>query len=136
MPAYDRVESTLSKLSTRAAALGLGGLAPQEQVALVAFSAHGVISQGGFRQFYEGSIPLAGLVAALRTLKLSAVANAAAATAAAFPEPSLADDPEARRQHLDGLDTSRQDFIFFRLSSEELLAAIAGYWKRLPPVNV
>lgn len=135
--AHDRIESQLTRLSTRAAALGLAGLAPQEQVALVAFSSHGVISKGGFRHFYEGSISLTDLVSALKALKLTAVANAAQATAACFPEPALADDPEARRSHLDALDTNRQDYIFFRLSSEELLNAIAGYWKRVgQPVNV
>ncbi len=130
MPQHDRTESILAKLSQRAAALGLASLTPQEQVALVAFSSHQVIAQGGFRRFYEGTIPLAELVSALRALKLNAVANAAQSTAALLPDPALADDTAARQAHLDTLDTQRQDFVLFRLSSDELLTAISNYWKR------
>jgi hypothetical protein len=121
----------LAKLSQRAAALGLAGLTPQEQVALIAFSSHQVIGQGGFRRFYEGTIPLTDLVGALRALKLNAVANAALATRELLPDPALADDPEARKSELAALDTQRQDYVFFRLSSDELLTAIASYWKRV-----
>lgn len=131
MPPHDRTEALLSKLSERAAALGLASLSASEQVALIAFSSHQVISQGGFRRFYEGSIPLAELVSALRALKLNAVANAALQTAALFPNAAIAEDPEARRQHLTSLDTERQDYLFFRLSADEVLTAIANYWKRV-----
>lgn len=120
----------MAKLSQRVAALGLGSLTPQERVALVAFSSHQVVGQGGFRRFYEGTIPLTELVDALRALKLNAVANAALATRELLPDPAVADDPAARQPHLAALDTQRQDFVFFRLSSEELLTAIANYWKR------
>ena len=110
--------------------LGLESIAPHEQVALVAFSAHGIVSRGGMKLFYAGTMPLSGLVSALRALKLKPLANAAEATAAQFPDAALADDPEARRAHLETLNTEKQDYVFFRLSSEELLDAIAAYWKR------
>ena len=64
------------------------------------------------------------------TLKLNALANTAASTAALFPDPALADDPAARLAHLDGLATERQDYAFFRLSAEEMVSAVAAYWKR------
>jgi hypothetical protein len=131
MPPHDRTEALLARLSERAAALGLARSPAHEQAALIAFMAHGVIGKGGFRAFFAGPLPLADLVAALRTLKLNALANAASSTAALFPDPALAEDPDARRAHLDGLATERQDYAFFRLSAEEMVSAIAAYWKRV-----
>jgi hypothetical protein len=128
-PPQDQIEAQLARLSRRAAELGLQGLDARERTALLAFSAHTVIATGGFRQFYLTELSLAELVAALRELKLPALANAAAATAALFPDPALADDAVARQPHLERLDTSRQDYVFFRLSPEELVNAIGKYWK-------
>jgi len=128
--AHDTLEMTLARLARRVPDLGFESLEPHEQVALLAYSTHSTVTNGGFKRFYEGPIPLSQLVAALRTLKLNALANAAQATAAAFPSPAIAEDAAARRDHLANLDTSKQDYAFFRLSSEELLDAIAAYWKR------
>ncbi|HEX2872092.1 MAG TPA: hypothetical protein VHP33_12565 [Polyangiaceae bacterium] len=128
---HDKLETNLARLARRVPDHGLDSLAPHEQVALLAYSAHGTVTNGGFKQFYEGPVPLSRLVAALRELKLGALANAAEATAASFPTPALVDDVAARREHLEGLDTSKQDYAFFRLSTEELLDAIAKYWKRV-----
>ena len=130
-PQHDKLEATLARLARRVPDLGLDSLAPHEQTALLAYSAHGTVTNGGFKDFYAGSIPLSRLVAALRELKLNALANAALATATSFPTPALVDDVAARREHLEGLDTSKQDYAFFRLSTEELLDAIAKYWKRV-----
>lgn len=127
---FARVESILARLAERAAALGFDSLTPQERSALLAYSAHGLVARGGLRQFFEGSIPLSELVAAFRDLKLLALANAAQTTAALFPDPALADDPAKRREHLAAINTDRQDYAFFRLSSEELLRAIASLWQR------
>jgi hypothetical protein len=130
-PQHDALENNLARLARRVPDLGLDSLAPHEQVALLAYSAHATVTNGGFKDFYEGSLPLSRLVAALRELKLTALANAAQATAAAFPIPTLVDDVAARREHLAELDTAKQDYVFFRLSTEELLDAIAKYWKRV-----
>ena len=127
---HDKLETHLARLAQRVEALGLECLQPHEQVALVAYTAHGIVSREGMRQFYAGKTPLSGLVSALRALNLKPLANAAEATASQFPDPALADDPGARREHLAHLDTAKQDYVFFRLSSEELLDAIAAYWKR------
>src|SRR3954466_5120742 len=108
---HARIESILARLAERGAALGFESLAPQERAALLAYSSHGLISRGGLRQFYEGSIPLAELVSAFRELKLNALANAALATAALFPDPALAEDPIARRDHLATLNTDKQDYV-------------------------
>jgi hypothetical protein len=132
-PQHDRLESQLARLAERSAALGLEQLATEEQQALVAYSAHGLVAKGGLKQFYEGPLPLGTLVTALRALKLNALANAAQATAAQFPDPGLAEDPLARRPHLAALNTDKQDYVFFRLSSEELLSSIAAFWKRAKP---
>lgn len=105
-------------------------LQPHEQVALVAYTAHGIVSREGMLRFYAGETPLSGLVSALRALNLKLLANAAEATASQFPNAALADDPVARREHLSHLDTAKQDYVFFRVSSEDLLDAIAAYWKR------
>jgi hypothetical protein len=126
-----RIESLLARLAARAAALGLDSLEPLERSALLAYTTHGLVARGGMRQFYEGSIPLNELVAALRDLKLNGLANAAQATASLFPDPALADDPATRREHLAALNTDKQDYVFFRLSSEELLRAISSYWQRV-----
>ena len=128
---HDALENNLARLARRVPDLGLDSLAPHEQVALLAYSAHATVTNGGFKDFYEGSLPLSRLVAALRELKLTALANAAQATAAAFPSPALVDDVAARREHLAERDTAKQDYVFFRLSTEELLDAIAKYWKRV-----
>jgi len=127
---HDKLETHLARLARRVPEHGLESLAPHEQVALIAYSAHGTVTNGGFKSFYEGPIVLSRLVAALRELKLNALAGAAHSTAAAFPDPALADDLVARREHLANLDTSKQDYAFFRLSSEELLDAIASYLRR------
>jgi hypothetical protein len=128
---HDKLESNLARLARRVPDHGFESLEPREQVALLAYSAHSTVINGGFRHFYEGQIPLSRLVAALRDLKLNVLASAALATAAAFPDPALADDAVARREHLAELDTTKQDYAFFRVSGEELLDAIAVYWKRL-----
>lgn len=130
-PQHDKLETTLARLARRVPDHGLDSLQPHEQVALLAYSAHGTVTNGGFRRFYEGPLPLSRLVAALRDLKLNVLANAALATAAGFSSPTLADDAAARREHLAELDTTKQDYAFFRVSGEELLDAIAAYWKRL-----
>src|SRR3954468_1864373 len=97
---FAKIEAILARLAERGAALGFENLTAPERVALLAYSVHGLVARGGMRQFYEGSIPLAELVAAFRELKLNALANAAQATAALFPDPALAEDPSARRPHL------------------------------------
>jgi len=127
---HDKLESLLARLAQRVEALGLESLQPHEQVALIAYTAHGVVSREGLKQFYAGKTPLSGLVSALRALNLKPLATAAAATAALFPDAALADDPVARRPYLAELDTAKADYVFFRLSSEELLDAIAAFWKR------
>lgn len=127
---HDKLESNLARLARRVPDHGFDSLEPHEQVALLAYSAHGTVTNGGFKSFYEGPMPLARLVAALRDLKLNALAGAALATASAFPNPALAEDAAARREHLAALDTSKQDYAFFRLSTEELLDAITKYLKR------
>lgn len=129
-PELEKVEANLTRLARRVPEVGLASLTPDEQVALLAYSAHGLIAKGGFRQFYLTEFTLTALVSALRELKLSALANAAQATSAQFPDPALADDPRARGPHVENLSTDRQDYVFFRLSTEELLAAIAKFWKR------
>ena len=128
-PRHEQVESTLARLARRVSGLGFESIAPGEQVALLAYSTHSVVTNGGLKQFYEGSIPLSQLVAALRALKLTALANTAQATAAQFPDPALADNPVARREHLSALNTDKQDYAFFRLSMAELLDAIGAFWK-------
>ena len=133
---HDKLETQLARLAQRVEALGLESLQPHEQVALVAYTAHGVVSREGLRHFFAGETPLSGLVSALRTLNLKPLANAAEATASQFPNAALADDPAARREHLADLDTTKQDYVFFRLSSEELLDAIAAYWKRNAELGV
>lgn len=129
-PAHDRLEAQLARLAERSAALGLEQLALEEQQALVAYSTYALVAKGGLKLFYEGPLPLGALVTALRALKLNQLANAAQATATQFPDPALAEDPERRRPHVAALDTDKQDYVFFRLSSEELLNAIAALWKR------
>jgi hypothetical protein len=128
---HDKLETALARLARRVPDHGFESLEPHEQVALLAYSSHSAVTNGGFKRFYEGPMPLSRLVAAFRDLKLNSLANAALATAAAFPSPALAEDPAARRDHLENLDTAKQDYAFFRLSNEELLDAITAYWKRI-----
>lgn len=129
----NKVEATLTRLAHRVADLGLDSLTPEERVALLAYVGHSVIAKGGFKQFYLTEFTLAALVSSLRALKLAALADAALTTAAQFSQPELSDLPLARRSELEGLQTDRQDYAFFRLSSDELLAAIARYWRRAKP---
>ena len=132
-PSHDKIESTLARLAQRVSALGLDSIAPEEQAALVAYSTHNIVVNGGFKQFYEGALPLSQLVSALRALKLNALANTALSSAAQFPDAALADDPVGRREHLANVNTDKQDYAFFRLSSAELLDAIAKFWKTARP---
>lgn len=128
-PLHDKLESTLARLAQRVSELGLESIAPPEQVAVLAYSTHSLVVNGGLKQFFEGSVPLSQLVAALRALKLNALANAALGSAALFPDAALAENPEARQEHLAGINTDKQDYAFFRLSSAELLDAISAFWK-------
>ncbi len=128
-PRHEQIESTLARLARRVSELGFESIAVPEQVALLAYSTHSVVTNGGLKQFYEGSIPLSQLVSALRALKLNLLANAALASAAQFPDPALADNPVARREHLAQMNTDKQDYVFFRLSLDELLDAINAFWK-------
>jgi hypothetical protein len=130
-PSHDKIESTLARLAQRVSAseLAFESIAAHEQIALLAYSTHNVIVNGGFKQFFEGTLPLSQLVSALRALKLNALANTALSSAAQFPDASLADDPVGRREHLASVNTDKQDYAFFRLSSAELLDAIAAFWK-------
>ena len=132
-PELTKTEASLARLARRVADLGLESLTLEDRAALLVYVGHAVIAKGGFRQFYLTEFSLSALVSALRALKLSALADIALSTAAHFSEPGLSDLPVARRSQLDGLQTDRQDYAFFRLSSEELLAAIARYWKRTKP---
>jgi hypothetical protein len=132
-PSHDKIESTLARLAQRVSDLGLDSIAPEEQAALVAYSTHNIVVNGGFKQFYEGALPLSQLVSALRALKLNALANTALSSAAQFPDVALADKPEARREHLATVNTDKQDYAFFRVSSAELLDAIAAFWKSSRP---
>lgn len=134
-PSHDKIESTLARLAQRVSAseLAFESIAAHEQVALLAYSTHNVVVNGGFKQFYEGTLPLSQLVSALRSLKLNALANTALSSAAQFPDAALADDPVARREHLANVNTDKQDYAFFRLSSAELLDAIAKFWKTSRP---
>jgi hypothetical protein len=132
-PSHDKIESTLARLAQRVSDLGLDSIAPEEQAALVAYSTHNIVVNGGFKQFYEGALPLSQLVSALRALKLNALANTALSSAAQFPDVALADNPEARREHLATVNTDKQDYAFFRVSSAELLDAIAAFWKSSRP---
>src|SRR6478609_12219122 len=130
---YARIESILARLAERSAALGFESLAPHERAALLVYSTHGLVARGGLRQFYEVPLPLAQLVEALRAVNLKALANAAQATAALFPDPAMAEDAASRKPYLGELNTDKQDYVFFRLSSEELLRALTTYWQRFAP---
>jgi hypothetical protein len=130
------VEANLTRLARRVQELGLESLTPSERTGLLAYVGHSVVAKGGFKQFYLTEFPLEELIAALRALRLSALADVALSTASQFSDPALADQPLARRAQVDGLQTDRQDYAFFRLSSEALLTAVAKFWKRTPSTTV
>jgi hypothetical protein len=129
----NKIEANLARLARRVPELGIESLTPEERAALLAYVAPCVIAKGGFKQFYLTEFSLAALVSALRALKLGALADAALSTATQFSDPALADQPLARRAELERLQTDRQDYVFFRLSAEELLSAVGRYWKRSRP---
>ncbi len=63
---HDQVAEVAEKLAARVDAVGINGLSPSEQVIVRAWSAAGVISNAGFRYFYEGATTSRLLLTPLR----------------------------------------------------------------------
>lgn len=128
-----KIKEQIETLARKADRRGIEKLEADEQVAVLVLWAYGAISNGGFRAFYRGPAKLEDLVRALRLLGLDAQAEAAAANAQFFPDPTLANaDPETRMQYRDSLETDAQDDVFFALPWEALYDAIGKYLNGKP----
>jgi Xaa-Pro aminopeptidase len=125
-----KVQKKVEQLAEKADRSGIEKLAPEERLAVIAFSARGVISNGGLKYYFEGEVPLDTLVDAYRSLGLDAQADAAAASAALFPDPAIANDVAARQEYTGKLETRPFDKIFYKLSWDELIEAIGRYWEK------
>ncbi|NOK11750.1 DMP19 family protein [Corallococcus exercitus] len=118
----------LYELGRRADREGIGSLSPQEATALNAWSGHGVIGNGGFRYFYEGSRSLAELAAAFRVLGFAQAAEACEKVRNAVPIGDVPADAGERWVVLRSVDWNafqEEEAAVFDVGWDQLLDAIA-----------
>ena len=99
-------------LAVRADEAGMNSLSPPEQVIVRAWSATGIISNGGFRHFYEGTTDIVAVADAFETLGLPEAAEACHASKECFPASVLAVGYEQTREWMARLDETKLDVFF------------------------
>ena len=73
---YNDVACTAERLAARADLAGINSLSSSEQVILRSWSAFGIICNGGFQYFYEGSTDMSAVADAFEALGLSDAGHA------------------------------------------------------------
>ena len=126
---HDQVSEVAEKLAARADAAGINGLSISEQVIVRAWAAAGIISNGGFRHFYEGATDIVAVADAFETLGLPEAAEACRASKECFPMAVLAAGHEQTREWMARLDEAKLDDFFgplddilWRLNDNDRLA--------------
>lgn len=128
------VEQILKNLGRTADQRGFDALTREEKNVLLPWSARGVIGNGGFKYFYQGTMDPIATARAFRLLGWEEVACACEESLAVFPGrrwPGPADS----WKHLDGVDWERFRDIDRKvcgLTFDNLLSSIATYISRRP----
>lgn len=105
-----KIQELMEELGAKSDSQGLAGLRETEQVAVVAWSARGIIGNGGFKYFYEGSVEMAHVARAFRELGFPGAAAACERIDASIPAAARpGGDAAARGSVLPGFDWQRFD---------------------------
>jgi len=134
----ERVQRIIKELGVRAEMDGIGTLNEEERDVLVPYWARGIIGNGGFKYFFEGTYDLADVARRFRQLKLESVAAASdAVLAAVFPAgpPAGAKQREEALSRADWSQFELEEDAVFDLTWEALESAIAAYVLQHPRVG-
>jgi hypothetical protein len=128
-----RTRGLVDRLGDRAELEGIGTLSEEERTVLLPWWARGVIGNGGFRYFYEGSADLHEVARRMAALGFADVARAleAVATRVDASVPGRA----AQTEHLDRIrwkDFEVAEGVVLELDFDALLAAIERYVEDRP----
>lgn len=119
----------VKRLGAQADARGIESLSEHQRNVLVPYWARGVIGNGGFEYFFEGSYDLVDVARRFRALGLTDVAGACEQVAGAVFGAALP-LPQGREAILARVDWSafrEQERVVYGLSWEALQDAIAAY---------
>jgi len=118
-------------LAFRADESGIETLNADERVVVLAWGARGVIGNGGFKYFFEGSTDLGTVAEAFRCLGLDAVAEVCddvqRSVFAGGRTPSSEKERDAALAMVDWRQFDDKEDVVFELSWDDLLGAIARY---------
>jgi hypothetical protein len=128
-----RTRDLVDRLGDRAELEGIGTLSEEERTVLLPWWARGVIGNGGFHYFYQGSADLHDVARRMAALGFADVARAceAVATRVDASVPGRA----AQTEHLDAIrwkDFEVAEGVVLELDFDALLAAIERYVEDRP----
>ena len=123
-------------LAVKADDRGMEALSEHEKNIVLPWSARGIIGNGGFKYFFEGSHPLSDVSQRFRALGLERVARSCDEVLVALfgHQPEIVGQSE-REAGLGGIDWDRfeaHEDVVFELKWEELLDVIGAYIDRFP----
>jgi hypothetical protein len=133
--AADPVQSTLEQLCAAADEKGIDALTARQQLVVRTWSARGIVGNGGFRYFLEGSAPLQPVANGFRELGFPAAADACErvlATVVAQPGLTEAARREIARKALPEDVLLSESPAVYRISWEDLEAASGAFMRRNP----
>lgn len=131
------VRYLVRELALRADALGLEALPHPAQMLVLAWSARGIIGNGGFRYWYQGKndAEVRLTIDAFRVLGVRVVADACQESLAAFPAGVVPTNEADRDRAIAAIDWSKlrdAESVVFDVSFEELLEHMGRYVDRVP----
>ena len=132
--AEDPLATVIYELCARADEGGIETLPARHRTVVHAWAAHGIISNGGFKYYYEGDWMMADVAAAYRTLGFEAAARACDASLEIFPARVPPQDEERRAAIVEQADftTFANADEIFRVTFDALKTAIGEYMDRHP----
>lgn len=133
--AADPVQAALTDLCIRADDSGIEALALAQAEVVLAWGARGVIGNGGFRAFYQGSGDMRAVARAFRTLGFPEAAAACEASTSAFPLGAPPGDLTRRQDACAGIDWEElrdAERAVHAVGWEALLEAVGAHMRRHP----
>jgi hypothetical protein len=130
------VERILANLGLKADQWGIDTLRDEEKNVLLPWSARGIIGNGGFKYFYQGTTDPVATARAFRTLGLEEVAQACEKSISIFPGGRWPGAGESWK-YVDRVDWGLlrdAEKTVWGLTFDDLLSSIAAYISRRPAV--
>ncbi len=124
------VRQLLDELGQVAEERGLEALTEAERTIVLAWTARGIVGNGGFRYLFQGALDARAIAAAYWTLGLEDVANAVEEAIAAFPGGAIPAGLRERQEHVARVGRDHfeaADRRVYDLAWEALLNTIAGF---------